>query len=96
MREIPKEILDRCTFKDLGARGDPLKKISNITPIDPCPCGKTLDETRRVRICYTKEPHPHWREYCHICKMVSLYGKNSWVSAFELNTIMRRQDFSKG
>jgi hypothetical protein len=87
--DIPKEILDRCTFKDLGSKGDPIKKIHKIVPEDPCPCGKVLDNIRRVRITQTKEPHPHWREYCHTCKLVSFRGENVWYTARELNDLMR-------
>ena len=88
MRDIPKEILDRCTFKRF-AKDDPIEKIHTIVPIAPCPCGRILDDVRRVRLNKTKEPYPHWREYCITCKLVSIGGENDWKPARDLNVEMR-------
>ena len=95
MREIPKEILDRCTFGST-IKGDPIEKIKNIVPLNPCPCGKVLDDTRRVRIHKVREPKPHWREYCYTCKMVSFRDQNTWYTAQDLNMLIRSQNSSKG
>ncbi len=94
MREIPKEILDRCTFKPTG-HGDPIEKIHKIVPVDPCPCGATLDDIRLVRIQKNCEPHPHWREYCHTCKLVSILDANVWQPAQVLNAEMRQKNLLK-
>jgi hypothetical protein len=94
MREIPKEILDRCEFK--STKQDSTLYLTRIKPLEPCPCGKELDDTRRVRLARTVEPIPHWREYCQTCKLVSIMGENSWMRAAELNAIMRKADFNKG
>jgi len=89
MRDIPKDILDRCTFT--VDRKDNTTKITNITPLDPCPCGRVLDGVRRVRLAKTREPRPHYREYCHTCKLVSILDHNKWQSAYELNAKLRLQ-----
>jgi hypothetical protein len=89
---IPKDILDRCTFK---VDKDSTEYLVRIKPIDPCPCGKLLDDTRRVRLARTVEPIPHWREYCSTCKLVSIYNENTWMPAKDLNAIMRKADFSR-
>ncbi len=90
MREIPKEILDRCTFKSI--RDDPIEKIHNIVPLEPCACGVELMDVRRVRIQQTKEPQPHWREYCSTCKLVSVLDANDWKPASVLNAEMRSKN----
>lgn len=94
MREIPKEILDRCEFKN--TKQDSTLYLTRIKPIAPCPCGQELDDTRRVRLAKTKEPVPHWREYCQTCRRVSIRGENNWMPPRELNAIMRKADFRKG
>ena len=93
MRDIPKDILDRCEFV-VGIH-DPTPYIKSIRPVDPCPCGEELKDIRRVRLAKTSEPVPHWREYCSTCKLVSIRGENNWMTAKDLNAIMRKADFSK-
>ena len=93
MRDIPKHIRDRCTFQSI-AKGDPIEKIKSIKPVDPCPCGRELEDVRRVRLAKTVEPIPHWREYCNTCKLVSIAGENNWYPAKDLNCIMRKADFT--
>jgi len=89
MKVIPKEILDRCKFKSI-AKDDPIKKIVNITPTEPCEaCGRILTETRRVQIAPRVEPIRHMREYCYNCKLVSIAGTNDFHKAHELNAKMR-------
>ena len=90
---IPKEILDRCEFK--SSKQDSTEYLVRIKPVAPCECGKELDDTRRVRLAKTAEPIPHWREYCSTCKLVSIWGENNWMSAKDLNAIMRKADFNK-
>lgn len=94
MRDIPKHIQDRCVFQPIG-RDDPIKKIKSIKPIEPCPCGQELEDTRRVRLARTVEPILHWREYCNTCKLVSIAGENNWYTARDLNCIMRKADFAQ-
>jgi len=94
MRDIPKDIRDRCVFQSI-AKDDPIEKIKAIKPIEPCPCGQELTDTRRVRLARTVEPIPHWREYCQTCRLVSIAGENSWHKAKDLNCIMRKADFAQ-
>jgi hypothetical protein len=89
---IPKDILDRCTFK---VDKDNNESISAIKPLEDCPCGRVLDNTRRVRLAKTKEPHPHYREYCHTCKLVSILYHNTWMPARELNNKLRTGEYSR-
>ena len=93
MRDIPKDILERCEFTT-GIH-DPTPYIKRIQPLDPCPCGKTLDDIRRVRLQKNSDPVPHWREYCYTCKLVSIYNENTWMKPVELNAIMRSADFNQ-
>ena len=88
MRDIPKQILDRCEFRSTAQ--DSTEYLVRIKPIDPCPCGRLLDDIRRVRLAKTKEPRPHWREYCTTCRLVSIAGANDWMLAKELNAQMRQ------
>lgn len=93
---IPTEISDRCTFTNTQY-DQHNTRITAIKPIDPCPCGRKLEDIRRVRLQKMSEPKPHWREYCYTCRLVSLRDKNTWYSATDLNAIIRRSsDFSKG
>ena len=85
---IPKEILDRCEFRSTAQ--DSTEYLVRIKPIDPCPCGKELDDIRRVRLARTQEPQPHWREYCTTCRLVSIWNANDWMLAKELNAQMRQ------
>ena len=89
---IPKDILDRCTFK---VDKDNNESISAIKPLEDCPCGRVLDDVRRVRLAKTKEPQPHWREYCSTCKLVSVRGANDWKLARDLNAEMRTKNYFK-
>ena len=89
---IPKEISDRCTFTNTQY-DEHNHRITAIKPIDPCPCGKELDDIRRVRLAKTKEPQPHWREYCMTCKLVSLADANDWKTSHELNAEMRHNAY---
>jgi hypothetical protein len=89
---IPKDILDRCTFK---VDKDNNESISAIKPLEDCPCGRVLDDVRRVRLAKTKEPHPHYREYCITCKLVSILDHNTWMSAKVLNDKMRTGKYSR-
>jgi hypothetical protein len=91
MRDIPKQILDRCTFKK---QVDGTEQIHKIKPIADCVCGRVLESTRYVRIRRTVEPHPHYREYCITCKLVSVLDHNDWKSANELNAEMRSKNTS--
>jgi hypothetical protein len=52
-----------------------------------------LDEVRRVRIQRNQEPKPHYREYCHSCKLVSPAGENDWQLAKDLNAKMRLNQY---
>jgi len=90
MREIPKEILDRCTFKVNPS--DNTKKLHKIKPMTDCPCGVQLESIRYVRIRKTVEPRPHYREYCATCKLTSMLGKNDWKPAAELNQEIRSKN----
>ena len=93
MREIPKEILDRCEFKN--SKQDSTLYLVKIKPEHPCECGLELDDIRRTRIQKTLEPAEHWREYCYTCKRVSILNQNDWHTAKELNAKMRKVIFSK-
>ena len=89
---IPKDILDRCTFK---VDKDNNETISAIKPLEPCPCGRVLEDVRRVRLAKTKEPIPHYREYCITCKLVSVLDHNTWMPARELNNKLRTGEYSR-
>ena len=89
---IPKEISDRCTFT-VTQYDEHNHRITAIKPIAPCECGKELDDIRRVRLARTKEPQPHWREYCTTCRLVSIAGANDWMLARDLNAHMRVNSF---
>jgi hypothetical protein len=95
MRELlPKDIEERITW-DQRKDDSTFDRVKSIRPVEPCECGKTLDEIRRVRLARTVEPIPHWREYCSTCKLVSIWRENNWMSAKDLNAIMRKADFSR-
>ena len=89
--KIPKEILDRCEFRSTAQ--DSTEYLVRITPLEDCPCGRELDNTRRVRLAKTKEPRPHWREYCITCKLVSVLNHNDWKTANALNAELRTNVF---
>jgi hypothetical protein len=88
---MPKEIADRCTFKTTPQDFTP--RIHKIAPLQPCECGKELENTRLVRLQKNSEPQPHWREYCYTCKLVSVLNANDWKTAHELNAEMRLKAF---
>lgn len=91
---IPKEILCRLTFT--STKFDPTPHITQIVPVEPCPCGEPLTDTRIVRLSKNQEPVPHWREYCHTCRRVSILGENTWYDTRELNRKMRNQEIDLG
>ena len=91
---IPTEISNRCTF--VNTQYDQHNhRITAIKPIEPCPCGRELNDIRRVRLARTAEPQPHWREYCTTCRLVSIAGANDWMLAKELNIQMRSKNNEK-
>ena len=94
MSDIPKHIADRCQFKPV-CKGDPIEKIHDIQPVEPCPCGAVLSGMRVVRIGLTIYPERHWREYCNTCKLTSKLGENDWKPAQKLNQEMRAQNLGK-
>lgn len=83
--KLPKTIADRVELITV----DQIVSVKHIKPAKPCECGKHLDEIRRVRIQRNTEPVPHVREYCYVCKLVSIRGENTWKTAVELNQEMR-------
>jgi hypothetical protein len=90
---IPKDILDRCEFRSTAQ--DSTEYLVRIKPLEDCPCGRELDNTRRVRLAKTVEPRPHWREYCITCKLVSVLDHNTWMPAKVLNDKLRTGKYSR-
>ena len=90
MRDIPKDILNRCTFQKRGRHDDVNQRIVAIIPEHDCECGEPLINTRTTRIAKNKDPVPHWRELCMTCHRVRLCGTESWYGVAELNAKIRR------
>lgn len=86
--QIPKDILERITFKK--TKLDPTEYVKQIVPLEPCPCGKILNEIRRCRVTKCVEPQVHWREFCYVCKKVSIMNENDWHNAHDLNAKLRK------
>ena len=85
--QVPNHILERC---EIHCGKDHVERIVRIKPVEPCECGRELDNTRIVRLALTVEPVRHWRAYCHTCKLVCPRHENTWRSAKEWNEIMRK------
>ena len=89
MHHIPKELEDRITIKATGQ--DPIGRITKITPLEPCECGKVLTDTRITRINRCTSYRVHMREWCQTCGLVSILGENDWKTARDLNREMRSE-----
>ena len=63
--------------------------IKRIIPAAPCEaCGLELEDTRRTKLAKCSDPIPHWREYCYVCRQVSVAGENTFMPTAELNSIL--------
>ena len=87
MHSIPKHLQHRITIRT--TKHDPVGRITEIVPLEPCECGEPLSDTRITRIARVYTPETHLRELCQTCHRVSILGKNDWKTALELNKEMR-------